>query len=221
MRSVMDATELAPRLWRWTAHHDEWGHEVGSVSYEADDAVVLFNPLVPRDAAERFWRALDRDVARTRAPVHVLVTVFWHARSAREVVARYDARLWANQRARAPIARRAGEPTDLFRPGDELPGGVQEFDAGRRGEVVFFVPEQRPLIVGDVLLGSPLRLCPPSWLPKAQTPAGLAQTLRPVLELPVERVLVSHGEPVLADAHAQLGAALASAQAHSSSATER
>ena len=202
-------TELAPRLWRWTAYHDEWRDEVGSVYYEADDAIVLFDPLVPRLEAERFWRALDRDVARAGVPVHVLVTVFWHARSAREIVARYGARLWANRRARAPIARRADEPTDLFRPGDELPGGARAYDAGRGNEIVFFVPAHGALVAGDVLLGSPLRLCPESWLPKGKTYADLARTLRSLLELPVERVLVSHGEPVLADAHATLEAALA------------
>jgi glyoxylase-like metal-dependent hydrolase (beta-lactamase superfamily II) len=213
----MEATELAPGLWRWTAYHDEWKQDVGSVYYEADDAIVLFDPLVPRDDPERFWRALDRDVARAAAPVHVLVTVFWHTRSAREVVSRYGARLWASRRARAAIARRGGDPSDHFQPGDELPGGLRAFATGRGTEVVFFVQGHRALIVGDVLLGSPLRLCPPSWLPEGRSIADLARTLRPLLDLPVERVLVSHGEPVLDRGRPALEAALA--QAHSSSAT--
>jgi glyoxylase-like metal-dependent hydrolase (beta-lactamase superfamily II) len=204
----MEISELAPRLWRWTTYHDEWKQDVGSVYYEADDAIVLFDPLVPRDDAARFWRALDRDVARARVPVHVLVTVFWHTRSARELVDRYGARLWANRRARAPIARRGADPTDLFRPGDELPARVRAFDAGRRSEVVYYVPEHHALVVGDVLLGSPLRLCPPSWLPKGVSYADLAGLLRPLLELPLELVLVSHGEPILADGRAALATAL-------------
>jgi hypothetical protein len=36
----------------------------------------------------------------------------------------------------------------------------------------------------------------------------LAASLRPLLELPVERVLVSHGEPVLQDGSQALAAAL-------------
>jgi hypothetical protein len=38
---------------------------------------------------------------------------------------------------------------------------------------------------------------------------GLKERLRPLLELPVELVLVSHGEPVLQDGHAALSKALA------------
>ena len=72
-------------------------------------------------------------------------------------------------------------------------------------EVVCWLPEHRAVVAGDVLLGAgakpratrePLRLCPEGWLGNA-THEDLRETLRPLLELPVERVLVSHGEPVL------------------------
>ena len=64
-----------------------------------------------------------------------------------------------------------------------------------------------------VLLGDGdggLRLCPPTWLPEKSSVAKVAESLRPLLELPVERVLVSHGEPVLDNASAALATALAS-----------
>jgi hypothetical protein len=38
--------------------------------------------------------------------------------------------------------------------------------------------------------------------------AGLGLLMRPLLELPIERVLVSHGEPVLHDGRAALARAL-------------
>jgi hypothetical protein len=41
------------------------------------------------------------------------------------------------------------------------------------------------------------------------TIAQLKQALGPLVELPVERVLVSHGKPVLADGRRALAAALA------------
>jgi glyoxylase-like metal-dependent hydrolase (beta-lactamase superfamily II) len=63
-------------------------------------------------------------------------------------------------------------------------------------------------VVGDVLLGSPLRLCPERWLGKP-THDDLRVTLQPVLELPVERVLVSHGEPVVSGAAQALADLLA------------
>ena len=53
----------------------------------------------------------------------------------------------------------------------------------------------------------PLRLCPERWLGKASH-EDLRASLRPLLELPVEQVLVSHGEPVLRAGHAALAAVL-------------
>ncbi len=207
----MDVLEIGPTLWRWTGYHQEWKENVGSVYCETADGVVLIDPLVPADDADRFWRALDRDVKRVGGDVHVLVTVFWHTRDAAEMVDRYKARVWAPSRARPAIERRAGTVTDVFRPGDPLPGGLQAFSTARAGEVVFWIPEQRTLLPGDVLLGADgggVRMCPVSWLPEGRTHAQLAESLRPLLDLPVERVLVSHGSPVLEKGHEALAAAL-------------
>jgi hypothetical protein len=210
----MEVTRIADRLWRWSTYYGEWRDEVGSVYVEADDAIVLIDPLVPeeRDEAERFWRALDRDVERAGAPVHVLVTVFWHVRSAAEVVRRYRGRLHAASRARAPIERRAGLTSAVFRPGDPLPGGVEALPSGRATEVVFWLAAHAAVVPGDVLLGDAgggVRLCPESWLPSGVGHAELRTALAPLLELPVERVLVSHGAPVLGDGQDALAKALA------------
>jgi hypothetical protein len=51
-------------------------------------------------------------------------------------------------------------------------------------------------------------MCPESWLPEGKGHAELAASLRPLLDLPVERVLVSHGAPVLEHAHESLSRAL-------------
>ncbi len=97
-----------------------------------------------------------------------------------------------------------------MRPDDELPGGIRAHATARPSELVFWLPDHRALVVGDVLLGAgakpratddPLRLCPERWLGKA-THADLRRSLRPLLDLPVERVLVSHGTPVLRGAAA-------------------
>ena len=205
--------KLALGLWRWTAYHEEWKQDVGSVYYETPDGVVLVDPLVPYDETARFWEALDRDVAKAGGTVHVLVTVFWHTRSARALRERYRAHVWAPARGEKAIARRAGTVTDAFRPGDPLPGGVVPLPTARANEVVYWLPGERTLVPGDVLLGDGsggVRLCPASWLPERTSLADLAGSLRPLLDLPVERVLVSHGEPVLAGGREALGAALGS-----------
>jgi glyoxylase-like metal-dependent hydrolase (beta-lactamase superfamily II) len=66
-----------------------------------------------------------------------------------------------------------------------------------------WLPEHRALIPGDRLLGDErggLRLPPESWLrylPSGMRHPELREALRPLLDLPVEMVLTSHGPPVL------------------------
>jgi glyoxylase-like metal-dependent hydrolase (beta-lactamase superfamily II) len=188
--------EVAAGLWRWTGLHPEWkpsdagpdgwDREVGCVYYEGPDAVVLVDPLAPPEDEERFWAALDRDVERAGKPVRVLLTVSWHGRSA------------------AAVAERYGAATD-----GALPAGVEAHAAPAGEETAYWLPAHRALVFGDAVLGAGggVRLCPESWL--EGTLAQLEDELRPLLDLPVERLLVSHGVPVLQDGRAALGLALA------------
>jgi len=208
----VEVRPIAPRLWRWTGYHEEWRQDVGSVYYESRDGVVLVDPLVPPEDTARFWDALDRDVAKAGGEVHVLVTVFWHTRSAGAMIERYGARVWAPARGKRAIARRAGAVTDPFGAHDRLPAGVVAFATARANEVVYWLPGQRALVPGDVLLADGnggIRLCPESWLPERIGHGELASSLRPLLDLPVERVLLSHGDPVLSGGRAALASALA------------
>ena len=201
----MDVRELRPGLWRWTAAHPEWEHaehwgpEVGSVYAELTDALVMVDPLVPQDEEESFWEALDRDVERVGKPVHVLLTVHWHERSVAAVLDRYKATLWRPEEK------------------GELPAGVHaEVVKGSDWvEALFFLEPHRALIAGDLLIGKVgggIEL-PVGWFPKGEQDWA-EQELKPELrkrlaELPVELVVVSHGEPVLEDGAAALERALA------------
>jgi hypothetical protein len=210
--------KLGPGLWRWTALHPEWspeedwGEEVACVYHETEDAIVLVDPLVPPEDEPRFLEALDRDVARAGLPVHILITLLWHARSGGEMLERYPgARLWAHEPAREVVEERT-PVTDVFRAGETLPGGVVAIDAHRAFEVLFWLPAHCAVVTGDVLLGTDdgdLRLCPVEWL-GPRDPQEVRRGIREgVRGLPVEMVLPAHGEPVLEDAAGALGRALA------------
>jgi hypothetical protein len=145
---------------------------------------------------------------------HVLVTVYWHVRSTGRIDAEH---VWASTRSAQPLRNRGIGVTDAFRAGDDLPGGIRAFQTARAAEVVYLLPDQRALAVGDVLLGAgakprptddALRLCPERWLGK-QTHEDLRASLRPVLEQPLEQVLVSHGRPVLSGGGEALAAVTA------------
>jgi len=195
---------LAEGLWRWSSPHPDWtpgdlgwDAEVGSVYLETLDAVVLVDPLIPSDAAqaERFLLHLDRDVERLRLPVAVVLTAAWHRRSADVIAGRY------------PGTRIIGPAS----PGT-APRGVVLMPVPAADELMVWVPAHRALVPGDVLLGDGdggLRLCPASWLPEGTSPDAVRAQLAPVLELGVERVLVSHGAPVTEGAAAALASALA------------
>ena len=195
----MEVERIREGLWRWTGYHQEWKRDVGCVYAELDGAVCLIDPLVPPEDSERFLSALDRDVARLGVPVQILVTVYWHARSTRALAERYDAQVWASSRIRAAVERRTGRVT-TFRPGDPLPDGVGAFATAKRNDTIFHLESYRTLVSGDVILGDDgggLRLCPASWLPEGVSQADLRASLEPLLTLPIDHVLVSHGRPVL------------------------
>jgi len=205
---LMDVHRITTGLWRWTAYHEEWRQDVGCVYLETDDATILVDPLVPAKDSERFLEYLDADVERAGAQVHIVLTVYWHVRSAGELGKRYEAQVWAPARSALPVERRLKLSPTPVRPGDPLPGGVVARASGRASELVYVLPQHRAIVAGDVLLGDPLRICPAGWVGKGGQQA-VREALRPLLELPLDRVLVSHGDPVLRGGQAALAAALA------------
>jgi hypothetical protein len=191
--------ELAPGLRRWTVLHEEWREDVGCVAVDTDDGLVLIDPLDPPP--------------ELGTPTHVLLTVFFHLRSTAAVGA---PRVWAAKYSTKSAANRGVEVTDQVADGG-LPGGIETIQTARRAEVVYWLPEHASVVAGDVLLGAgakpkateePLRLCPERWL-SGPTHDELRASLAPLLELPVERVLVSHGAPVLENGRAELERILA------------
>jgi hypothetical protein len=157
---------------------DDWDQDVGSVLYDCGDTTVFIDPLLPADE-DGFWRWADERVAGRR--VVVLTTLEPHRRSREQVVRRYGASTSGAKR--------------------NLPSGVQSIVLRGASETMFWLAEQRALIPGDRILGAPgggLRLCPESWLYWVRVNRDeLRALLMPLLELPIERVVVSHGEPVL------------------------
>lgn len=213
----MEVCEVGPGLWRWSAAHpgwtpaDPWGPEVGSVYCESGGEIGLIDPVVPAaaTAAERFWRALDRDVERLGAP-HIVLTVPWHARGTAEIVARYPgARLWVHRDGRRELAERV-EATDTFAFGDALPAGIVARPAGWGVEAVLWLPQHGAIASGDVLLGAGGALTVPAdWI--GDSLGAVREALEGLLGLSVERVLVAHGDPVLRGGRAALAHALAAA----------
>jgi glyoxylase-like metal-dependent hydrolase (beta-lactamase superfamily II) len=216
----VDVEELKPGLWRWTADHPEWSEEEGgeegwqpevsSFAVHEPDELVLVDPLVPDDEAERFWRALDDDVGRHGTPA-VVLTVFWHTRSAQAILDRYEgAEVWAPAAAE-DRARERVPVMHLYGDGDRLPAGIEGKTTEHRAEALLWLAKHHALIAGDILLGTAgggVRVCPDSWLRPGVTGEMVREGLRPLLDLPVELILLAHGTPITEGAHAALAEAL-------------
>ena len=193
----MKITQIGPGLRYWTAPHPEWRgatdwpEDVGCVYYEASDAVALIDPLIPKGEEDQFWAMLDAAIERSGLPVAVLLTAPWHRRSAPVVAERYGAAVWA------------GESSEI------LPSGVEVFvPAGSpKQQVAFFLRPPRTLVVAEFFRGAGggLRVCPsPDLIDKN----AFDESLRTLLDLPIDHVLVSHGEPVFHDGKRLIAEAL-------------
>jgi hypothetical protein len=210
--------KLAEGLWRWTERHPEWhpgefGREVACFAVDAGHDTLLIDPLLPDDSGPVF--GLVDDILGDR--LVVLVTIPYHVRSAEEIWRRYRRQAETTIHGHAGAAKRLSD-TSGFReidPDAELPGGVTAHRIGkpRRQEMPLHLPSHRALVFGDAVaeVDGSLRV----WADRKIDQKverfyreRFNPTLEPLLELDFERVLVTHGQPVMKDAKDELRAAL-------------
>jgi glyoxylase-like metal-dependent hydrolase (beta-lactamase superfamily II) len=203
----VNVQEISRRLWWWSAPHPEWTESavkdgqgwqqtVSSYALAADDAFVLFDPLIPDGGEEVFWAALDDDVERYGPPA-ILITIFWHVRSSQQILDRYaGSTLWAHEPAAEWIGERA-RFTNTFTADDALPGGAEALPMHHMEEVAYWLPDHDAAVIGDTILGydGVARLCPPQWLRKEESYDEVRRLVQRVLEFPANRLLLTHGGP--------------------------
>lgn len=208
--------QLRHGLWSWTARHPEWtieqggpdgwGPDVRSYAFDGGGTLVLFDPLASRTTlGELSVLAADRDVV-------VYLTYNGHERSSAEIARTFGATVYAPEISRAPLSV-ASTP---YRVGDSLPGGVVVTTGFYPNEATFWVERPRALVAGDVLLGGGehgVRTPPDSWLAPGVSSNDVRLGLRPLLELSIELLLLTHGRPITRDAHGRLERALAGTSA--------
>ena len=222
----MAITQIADGLWRWTARHPDWSpdksgvggweHEVASHYLETDDAAVAIDPLIPNDSgAHDVWNVLD--AGARRHCLDIVITIHWHGRSTDFLRSRYSAaagvRVWAPDDP--DIHQRLGTPVDrTYGDGDQLPGGMVALVLDREShhDALVYLPEQRAVIAGDGLVGvdDGIRVW---WTQHSEEEQQryrdeIVPELHRLLEAPLEMVLPSHGEPVLAGGAVALAGAL-------------
>jgi hypothetical protein len=187
--------DVAPGLWVWRVRYPDWRPEAGwpevvtSTCVESGGEVAVLDPIVPAAGADELWARLD-----ARPPTVAVILKPDHVRDVDLIVRRYGAcgfgpyLFWPQN---VPETELQG-----IEPGAELPGGlVALYDGRSRNETPLWLPEQRTLVFADALTerAGELRVWGTPWHEERVLPA-----LRQLLELPFERVIVSHAdaEPV-------------------------
>jgi hypothetical protein len=203
----VEIEQIAPHLWWWTAPHPGWGPEdfvdgqgwkqsVSSYALVEDDSLVLFDPLVPAGDEGAFWAALDGDVER-HGPPSILITVYWHSRSSREILDRYEgAMLWAHEPSAEEVAKRV-PVMSTFADADALPGGAEAIAMHHMEEAAFWLPSHGSIVLGDSVLGydDRVELSPASWLREGESVTEQRASVERALALEPERLLLTHGGP--------------------------
>jgi glyoxylase-like metal-dependent hydrolase (beta-lactamase superfamily II) len=190
---VTEIRDVAPGLWVWSRSHPHWTPEsdfdgpVTSTCVAAGAEIIVLDPLAPEPDAATAWARLD-----AAPPTVAVILKPDHVRDVDLFVRRYGARPygpWLFYPGEAPRST-----LSAIEPGSEIPGGlVALYDGRGRAETPVWIAEHRTLVFADALAAPRGELlvwdCPA--LQERALPA-----LRALLELPFERVIVSHGDPV-------------------------
>ncbi|HET7760182.1 MAG TPA: hypothetical protein VFK62_09690 [Gaiellaceae bacterium] len=172
---------------------ENWPEEVPVVRYETDDEIVLIDPFLPPDDS------FDPQ----GKPVRVLLTQGAHYRGTDDFVERYGASVWAPPHAGW---RKRQNPSTT----DELPAGVEALELdGEPQQVVFFIPEHRTLVTGDVFSGTGGGLH--VFVDDADADR-LLPALDALADLPIERIVIPHGDLIDSDGSARIRAVVAQAR---------
>jgi glyoxylase-like metal-dependent hydrolase (beta-lactamase superfamily II) len=83
-----------------------------------------------------------------------------------------------------------------YAAGDRLDVGVEAFPGQKPNDMVLWIESHRTVIAGDTLVdfGNGLEINP-RWLSPDMTREQVVEGLRPLLDLPVEHMLATHGVP--------------------------
>jgi glyoxylase-like metal-dependent hydrolase (beta-lactamase superfamily II) len=206
--------ELSSGLWHWQARHpawessEPWDPNVSSYASDDGERLLLFDPLDVPGEIEAL--AGERETA-------IVLTAPWHERDSEQLVARLGVPVYTPLPDSAQYlidtygitAEQAGEGSpDVvwllrehkgearpYAAGDRLPF-ADVFAGHKPNDTVLWIESRRAVISGDTLVdfGSGLEINE-RWLRPGVTREEIAAGLRPLLDLPVEQVLATHGGP--------------------------
>jgi hypothetical protein len=221
----LEVHDLGPGLWIWRFRHPGWTEDadwppvVTSICADLGDQRLILDPLTPPPDARTVWDRLD-----SRPPTAVFVLIpdhvrpSWPLRAVAGTPITTDApspRIWRKGASEADwavdvLVRRYGcaaygpatfepdeqpeTPMRALVPGMALPGGAVALDDPRGySGTPLWLPEPRVIVFADALTERKGVLR--TWA-MSDLDGRAVRALRSLLDVPFERVIISHGEPV-------------------------
>ena len=189
--------EILEGIFTWPWFSEPHGYNFNGHFIRHADGNICIDPVAPSD--EDLADMARLGVAR------ILITNRNHSRAANKIRARTGART-AIHPADAPHARSEGaELDDQLNPGDKVgPFVVLDAPGKSQGEVVLHWPARKILLVGDAVVGDPPGKC--KLLPDkvVDDMPRLRDSVRQLLALDFDILLVGDGTPILQSAKERL-----------------
>jgi glyoxylase-like metal-dependent hydrolase (beta-lactamase superfamily II) len=189
--------EILPDVFTWPWFSERHGYNFNGYVVRAAAGNLCVDPVEPD--------APTLDAIAQLGVARILLTNRNHTRAANMIRARTAART-AIHAADAAHARRQGAVLDdHLLEGQQLgPLFVVGVPGKSPGEVALHWPERRTLIVGDAIIGHPAGRC--SLLPEAvmDDPGRLRASVRRLLDVDFDTLLVGDGVPILTGARERL-----------------
>ena len=197
--------ELRSGVWHWQSRHPGWNDEqwwpelVSSSGIEVGDDFLLFDPLsVPDELRERATAVVltapyhERDARGLGLPVHTPPADTWE-----DWVEKFgvDPDQVRGMESDDLAWLRAGEGEGHFHSPGDWPFGIIAHAGREDNDLVLWLPTVSTVVAGDSLAdfgdGLDIQLGGRTHV----TRDDVRRRLRPLLDLPIELVLLAHGEP--------------------------
>jgi glyoxylase-like metal-dependent hydrolase (beta-lactamase superfamily II) len=185
--------EVVPGIWRWHV----WDHRIGSESdaHAVSDpsGTVLIDPLPLRDEA----------LTRLEPIIAICLTAACHQRSAWRYRRKFGVKVYAPADCRAMDE----EPDVRYRASEILPGGLNAIHTpGPEHAHYAFWREPSPAVLfcPDLIMreeGGDLAFIPAEY---HDDPEATRESVRRLLDLPLEVLCMDHSAPIIDNPHAAL-----------------
>ena len=189
--------EIIPDILTWPWFSEPHGYDFNGHLIRHPGGNLCIDPVEPGEAG--LYEMARLGVAR------ILLTNRNHSRAANVVRQRTGARTAIHPDDAAHARDQGTELDDELRIGEKIGPLVAVDAAGKSpGEVALHWPERRILIVGDAVIGHPPDRCGLLREAVMDDPPRLRQSVRALLDLDFDTLLVGDGVSILQDAKARL-----------------